>query len=82
MQIPRPVSHVFYAPRVLCAVCSPRWEEFATEVAVSEDTPEGRTVTRVTASDADSGEFGRVMYFLTEGATDKFSVDANTVSTH
>ena len=59
---------------------SPKWEEFQQTVYVSEDEPEGNTVTQVRAVDADSGEFGHVMYYITDDDIRKFTIDANTVS--
>ena len=59
---------------------SPKWEEFQQVVYVSEDEPEESTVTIVRAKDADSDEFGRVMYYITDDEIGKFTIDTNTVS--
>ena len=47
---------------------------------MSEDEPVDTTITRVQAADADSGEYGRVMYYLTQDENGKFKINSISVS--
>ena len=61
---------------------SPEWQIFPTPVHVLEKSPIDTNVTQVYATDADSGEFGHVMYFLADEETSQlFAIDSDTVST-
>ena len=54
--------------------------QFEESVSVSEDEPIDTTITRVQATDADSDEFGRVMYYLTQDENGKFKINTSSVS--
>jgi hypothetical protein len=45
---------------------------------VAENSPAGALITRLDATDADSGEFGELRYELRGFGSDRFSVNATT----
>ncbi|XP_055792755.1 protocadherin-16-like [Salvelinus fontinalis] len=57
---------------------SPSFSSSSYTVDVSEDAAQGTTVLEVTATDADEGENGKVLYFLSQEARGAFTVDENT----
>ncbi|XP_038820726.1 protocadherin-16-like [Salvelinus namaycush] len=57
---------------------SPSFSSSSYTVDVSEDAAQGTTVLEVTATDADEGENGKVLYFLSREARGAFTVDENT----
>uniref|UniRef100_A0AAZ3SHU6 Protocadherin-16 n=1 Tax=Oncorhynchus tshawytscha TaxID=74940 RepID=A0AAZ3SHU6_ONCTS len=57
---------------------SPAFSSSSYTIDVSEDAAQGTTVLEVTATDADEGENGKVLYFLSQEARGAFTVDENT----
>ncbi|XP_042287246.1 protocadherin-16-like [Thunnus maccoyii] len=57
---------------------SPVFSSSSYSVDVSEDAAEGSQVLKVTATDADENQNGKVLYFLSQEAHGAFSVDENT----
>ena len=58
---------------------SPQWVMFEPFVPVWENATTGTVITTVQATDADTGVYGEVKYYMTSGNTDTFSLDADTV---
>ncbi|XP_026227263.1 protocadherin-16-like isoform X2 [Anabas testudineus] len=57
---------------------SPVFSKTSYSVEVSEDAREGTQVLQVSATDADEGQNGEVLYFLSQDAHGAFTVDENT----
>ncbi|KAK6317620.1 hypothetical protein J4Q44_G00130200 [Coregonus suidteri] len=57
---------------------SPAFSSNSYTIDVSEDTARGTPVLEVTATDADEGENGKILYFLSREARGTFTVDENT----
>uniref|UniRef100_A0A8C7I9V6 Cadherin domain-containing protein n=1 Tax=Oncorhynchus kisutch TaxID=8019 RepID=A0A8C7I9V6_ONCKI len=57
---------------------SPAFSSSSYTIDISEDAAQGTTVLEVTATDADEGENGKVLYFLSQEARGAFTVDENT----
>uniref|UniRef100_A0A4W5K4E9 Cadherin domain-containing protein n=1 Tax=Hucho hucho TaxID=62062 RepID=A0A4W5K4E9_9TELE len=57
---------------------SPAFSSSSYTIDVSEDAAQGTPVLEVTATDADEGENGKVLYFLSQEARGAFTVDENT----
>ncbi|KAJ7997604.1 hypothetical protein DPEC_G00230730 [Dallia pectoralis] len=57
---------------------SPVFSSKSYSVDVSEDAAQGTPVVKVTAVDADDGDNGQILYFLSREAKGAFSVDENT----
>ena len=59
---------------------SPEWQALPVTVHLWENATIGTEVTTVWAVDRDGGEFGKVMYFMNDGAFGKFQISNTTVS--
>ena len=59
---------------------SPEWQALAVTFDVWENATIGTEVATVWAVDRDSGDFGKVMYFINDGAFGKFQIGNTTVS--
>ncbi|XP_076130098.1 protocadherin-16 [Alosa pseudoharengus] len=57
---------------------SPVFPSASHAVDISEDAAEGSLVLEVSASDADDGENGKIMYFLSQEAGGAFAIDPDT----
>jgi hypothetical protein len=58
---------------------SPVFRDFDSNISVSEDAPAGQTIIKITATDEDEGEFGRVTYFLdNHSGSSKFQINPET----
>ena len=59
---------------------SPEWVVFNPSVSVYENATVGSMVATVRATDSDTGDFGKVMYYITSGDAGKFAINPETVS--
>ena len=58
---------------------SPIFLDFKSKISVKEDVPVGHIIMKVSATDKDEGEFGRVTYFLdSHSTTSKFQINPTT----
>ena len=58
---------------------SPVFMKHDSNISVSEDTPVGHIISKITATDKDEGEYGRVTYFLdNHSGSSKFQIDPDT----
>ena len=58
---------------------SPVFMDYESNISVSEDVPIGQTIIKITATDDDEGEYGRVTYFLdNQSASSKFQINPET----